>query len=551
VRAAILFEPDGYLLTGPRLMGRQSAGNGFLRAAIGGRGDQPLTAYSPFPTSERACRTAVSEIDATAEVRWIPERRLDLLAQAKVLYRPDQNLGPMARRRLRAGPGAYSLCGVTHTLSTSWTLAAIADLLVEPTMPWDALICTSAAARSVIETTLAHQADYLSWRAGGMVLTKQPLLPVIPLGVHCEDFAFTPADRAQARVAFGFEVDEIVLLFAGRLSVSGKAHPYPMLRALETAAQDAGRKITLVLAGQPANAAIEGMLHSATADFCPSVRTVFVDGKDAQDYRRAWTAADIFVSLADSIQETFGLTPLEAMAAGLPVLVSDWNGYKDTVRDGVDGFRVPTWAPQPGAGDILAHEFELGALRYEEYLLRANTAVAVDMGELTRGLAALVADEALRRQMGAAGRERARSQFDWAVVYGEYQALWAEQNAVRERAVTDPEMINWLGKAPRVAAASLGPFETFASYPTQAVSAQTIVAVVPGATAEGYRALICHPLLALHFVQPALVEVVLAALAGGPSTVEHLAQVAGVSPVRMTEAVARLAKIDVVTLTGV
>jgi glycosyltransferase involved in cell wall biosynthesis len=33
------------------------------------------------------------------------------------------------------------------------------------------------------------------------------------------------------------------------------------------------------------------------------------------------------------------------MAAGIPVVVSDWDGYKDTVRDGVDGFRIPTFKP--------------------------------------------------------------------------------------------------------------------------------------------------------------------------------------------------------------
>ena len=38
---------------------------------------------------------------------------------------------------------------------------------------------------------------------------------------------------------------------------------------------------------------------------------------------------DIFVSLSDNIQETFGLTPLEGMASGLPVVATDWNGYRD------------------------------------------------------------------------------------------------------------------------------------------------------------------------------------------------------------------------------
>ena len=27
------------------------------------------------------------------------------------------------------------------------------------------------------------------------------------------------------------------------------------------------------------------------------------------------------------------------MAAGVPLVVSDWNGYRDLVRDGMDGYR--------------------------------------------------------------------------------------------------------------------------------------------------------------------------------------------------------------------
>ena len=53
-------------------------------------------------------------------------------------------------------------------------------------------------------------------------------------------------------------------------------------------------------------------------------------------------AADIFVSLADNIQETFGLSVIEAMASSLPLVVSDWNGYKDLVNHGFNGFRIPT-----------------------------------------------------------------------------------------------------------------------------------------------------------------------------------------------------------------
>ena len=41
------------------------------------------------------------------------------------------------------------------------------------------------------------------------------------------------------------------------------------------------------------------------------------------------------------------------MAAGLPVVVTDWNGYKDTVRDKKDGYRIKTISmTSPGGHDL-------------------------------------------------------------------------------------------------------------------------------------------------------------------------------------------------------
>jgi starch synthase len=39
---------------------------------------------------------------------------------------------------------------------------------------------------------------------------------------------------------------------------------------------------------------------------------------------------------------SFRYQALEAMAADLPAVVANWDGYKDAVRDGIDGFRIPT-----------------------------------------------------------------------------------------------------------------------------------------------------------------------------------------------------------------
>jgi glycosyltransferase involved in cell wall biosynthesis len=549
VNAALLFEPDGYLLTGPKLMGRQAAGAGFLRAAVKGRGDAPVTAYTPFTRSAEIFRRAVAAIDASAETRWIPGQRLDLVAQAGLLYRPDHVLGAAARQRLRVGPAAYSLCGVTHTLAGG-TLDAVAKLLVEPVMAWDALICTSASALAVVTTVLDSQAEYQRWRLGEDRATPRPLLPVIPLGVHCDDFAFGPNDRIAARETLELGEDTIAVLCAGRLSTNGKAHPYAMLSALQAVAKTTGQRLMLVFAGQAFNAAIDEVFRTAAATWAPDVRAVFVDGKDACAYRRAWAAADIFISLADSIQETFGITPVEAMAAGLPALVSDWNGYKDTVRDGIDGFRIPTWAPDAAGGEVIAHDFEIGLDGLPEHLARSNTAVAVDMTLLTARLTDLVTDEPLRRRMGAAGRARARSTFDWSVVFRSYQALWDEQTAIRRSALETPATRRWLAQAPKAGADHLGPFVTFASYPTHHVTDATMVSRMPGMTPDAYRARVAAPLLSRWTVVPDVADRILLELEGGPATVAHLASVLQVPPTRAREAMARLAKIGAVQLTA-
>jgi len=207
-------------------------------------------------------------------------------------------------------------------------------------------------------------AAYLEERIG-----KRPpqelLMPVIPLGVDCDVFAqdaAASADRVRLRQGLGIDVDDVVLLFVGRLSFHAKAHPLPFYVAAESAARRTGRRVHLIQAGWFANDIAEKEFRDGARALCPSVNAVFLDGRDEDVRRRIWRAADVFVSLSDNIQETFGLTPIEAMAAGLPVVVSDWNGHRETVEDGVHGFTIPTWMPVGGEGRRIALAPELDLL---------------------------------------------------------------------------------------------------------------------------------------------------------------------------------------------
>ena len=112
------------------------------------------------------------------------------------------------------------------------------------------------------------------------------------------------------------------------------------------------------------------------------------------------------------------------MAAGLPLVVSDWDGFRDTVEDGVHGFRIPTVASPPGAGDDLADRYDAGVDTYDVYVGGVSQFVSVDVGAAANALARLITDPELRGRMGAAGRKTARETFDWRHVIARYQDLW-------------------------------------------------------------------------------------------------------------------------------
>lgn len=521
--AAVFFQDDGFATSGERIAGRAISGHGFLRELAHADPGRPLVLFGE--AQEQLDRfLALQEREPVApagkDIHWVQSFDDPRLATAGALHVHGLSKVPeFAWRRARGDARSVSLIGLNHTISDHSALDALGAYLTAPVQEWDAVVCTSRASEAAIRRILDDYADHLTSRFQAARMPR-PHLEVIPLGIHCDDFALGNAERErlrqESREALGVPVDGLVVLQFGRLSHLGKAHPTPGFLALQEAACRLKRPVHLVLAGWFANGRIAEDFREAAAALCPDVRLHILDGRGAAVRAGIWHGADLFLSLSDTIQESFGITPLEAMAAGLPVVVSDWDGYRDTVRDGV-GVRIPTYAPAAGDGQALADWYAEGKLGIDGYEGFAALATAVDVGRLVDALVGLLGNDEQRRAMGAAAARHVRERFDWAVVLQQHQALWAEL-AVRRARAAEP--------APLIHPLRPDPFRQFGGHPTMPLGPDLRLICTPDAAAA---AAWLAPLAVHGFAMPMIgfnetAETILGRLAGSPASVGELTQ---------------------------
>ncbi|MEX2200795.1 MAG: glycosyltransferase family 4 protein [Dongiaceae bacterium] len=492
--AIFVFSADNYNTTRDRLMGRQAATEGFLRGFVQHGGVDAYWCYALRRDDLETFRKRIAEF-AGKERACAAVPPLDFGAWSKVgtLYRPGPNIGHFAWLRRAFGQRSYSICGVTHTTAEHVVMDGIAESLLGPVQPWDALVCTSTQVKAMVEYMVDQLTDFMLDRFGGKT-TPQFNLPLIPLGVDCSalDPTSATAKRARTDIRKSLKIgeDEIAFLYVGRLTHVEKANPLAMYLALERAAKKTKRRLHLIHAGWFATGDIEKIFKTACQQFAPSVQHHFLDGRRAEVRNNVWFAGDVFTSLSDNIQETFGLTPIEAMAAGLPVVVSDWDGYRYTVRDGKDGITVPTFMPPAGDGGEIALRYASGMDGYGRYCMATAQSIAVDVEACADAYLQLAEDAALRRKYGDAGRKHASASFDWSVVIKAYQALWMDMAETRKNAEENAPPKT--GRPARPLRDD--PFALFESYPTAPIDGTTIIEPVSGADARQIQAFKGSPL---------------------------------------------------------
>ncbi|WP_138734423.1 glycosyltransferase [Modestobacter excelsi] len=250
---------------------------------------------------------------------------------------------------------------------------------------------TSPEQRIDLERGLCAEVDHVVATCSDEVFELRRLglssdrVSIVPCGVDTAEF--TPRGPVAARSG------RPRLLVLGRL-VERKGQE-DAVRAL-AAVPDAE---LVVVGGPPVDAVDDDPQVQRLRGIADSVgvadRLVFAGAVARADVPGWIRSADVV--LAVPWYEPFGITPLEAMACGRPVVATAVGGLVDSVADGVTGDLVPPRDPAA-----------LGA-----------------------ALAALLADDERRAAYGAAGVRRARTRYRWSRVVADTDAVYRQVLAAR------------------------------------------------------------------------------------------------------------------------
>jgi len=192
-------------------------------------------------------------------------------------------------------------------------------------------------------------------------------IAIVPCGFSHKEFA--PYCRQKARKILNLDPNERILLQLGRMVPrKGVDNVISALKFIKNEIEN----VRLVIVGgaserpDPLHCPETRRLMQLAAGLGVQDRVLFTGRKNRDMLRYYYAAADLFITTP--WYEPFGITPLEAMACGTPVIGAHVGGIKYTVADGTTGYLVPPKDPE-----ALARKTVL-ALRDERKLAQMRTA---------------------------------------------------------------------------------------------------------------------------------------------------------------------------------
>jgi glycosyltransferase involved in cell wall biosynthesis len=324
-------------------------------------------------------------------------------------------MAPLSAIRNRYAKNQFPITGITHSLDSPFMVRLYDELFSSGIRSYDSIICTSTSSLQAISKVVSF---YKVHNAPSSF--DEPRLAMIPLGID-NDF-FVEYDKSSAKKCFKIPETLTVALSVGRLSPFLKKDWTPILEYLgRMVANGLLRNFFLIIAGGGEQNDKELLCSLIEHEKLQDHVMVIANFEPAMKVK-LYQAADFYISLVDNYQETFGLSVLEAMAAGLPVIVSDFSGYRDMVRNGENGFLVDTVQSAIKPGFLMQN---MGIISEPVAKFYNAQNVAVDMEQFHKALLYLYDNSANRKRMGLNSRERAK-EYQWQKIIQQYEDYWEE-----------------------------------------------------------------------------------------------------------------------------
>ena len=408
---------------------------------------------------------------------------------------------PSLRTQILPKASYVQLVHSMHYERTLWDFGC--NLYWELVEPYDAIVCTSKTSVS----TLRRMIEY--WQERGHALRGRKIafpakIAEIPLGVELP--AVWP-DRQRARARLGWNLNDVIVLVVGRLTAFDKMDHGSILALVSRLGTKVGKRLQFVFAGEDAQQSARNLRQVAEKIGVADRLRIYANF-EFHLREDLYAASDIFYSPADHLQETFGLTILEAMAHGLPVVASDWGGYRDLVQHGHTGFLISTFW-----GSRLDDFATMASIDSMTSTYEVSRRTVVNVGEAEQVLVDLAENEQLRRSMGQAGRKRVEARFIWPSIVARYRSLWEELAEIRANTqIRKKKLPHPRGHDYR---------HIFAHYPTRQVSGRDRVCTrvaVPDALQTNPIFLLSH-----DEERNAILEI-MSVLGKKPQTIEHCAR---------------------------
>lgn len=399
------------------------------------------------------------------------------------------------------------LTGITHSLDGPLMHRRFFELATAGLAPFDGIICTSKTAERFIHSKREevihsiHQPHAIPFET-----------TVIPLGI--DESLFAPREKQRARNHLCIPQDRTVVLSVARISLRSKCDLSPLLELLSRMkAKEKLHQVLFLLAGggsKESIASVQKLIDSLglgehvvlIPNFSPKIKSYL------------YQAADLALSLVDNYQETFGLSIIEAMASGLPIIATDFDGYRDSIFHNENGFLIPTLASQT-MPDFLRHT--RGILDPSIVRFFDAQAVGFDLEVLESALTCLLQNPELRRSMGEKAVKISNG-YHWKGIIARYEDFWSY---LLEKAAhhTAPLTIHDCFQG--------GSLTAYAHFPSAVIEASTGIMATP-LTAVIHK----HPEQLVRYMDldsvwdPGLEHWLLGTLLNGPQKVENLQQLA-------------------------